>query len=383
MQVPHVERSVGTASFLGLASHHCSRSHHFAARHHAKQRVCRARMADRFGDCSGLACVFWRKFLDDALAPSRASYVCRVMVLHCNHCYGDCLACFQQSRRSHWLVQKLFHLCGRSRCSYAVVVRSQCCGILSNDSLSWAHVLLSSQGCRASGFQLQAQHHSLLVVGFHLHLGWATPLALHGASRVGEYVWHAFQPDVMDAIMGWDDQWLANFAGCLEQSDVGSGAQVFCGRHYFLRDGDFRRTFVIDQKRECFVALYGLDDRARPFRCIGLERIHDIWNGVLAVASIVSDQTLEQIDGGLAFLDRNHWNPPLYCPDLCCRHYPRIDVARDGRSRAFAISRLYRNGAIDCSILVGENLGRGALHYWNRHALLECDHDLAQPSQSV
>ena len=183
--------------------------------------------------------------------------------------------------------------------------------------------------------------------------------------------------------MGWDDQWLANFAGCLEQSDVGSGAQVFCGRHYFLRDGDFRRTFVIDQKRECFVALYGLDDRARPFRCIGLERIHDIWNGVLAVASIVSDQTLEQIDGGLAFLDRNHWNPPLHCPDLRCWYYPRIDVARDGRTRSFAVSRLYRHGAIDCSILVGENFGRGALHYWNRHALLECDHDLAQPSQSL
>lgn len=49
----------------------------------------------------------------------------------------------------------------------------------SHHTLLGIDVLLPSESSRASGVQLQVEHYSLLVVGFHLHLGWSSPPALH------------------------------------------------------------------------------------------------------------------------------------------------------------------------------------------------------------
>ena len=69
-----------------------------------------------------------------------------------------------------------------------MVVRTQRSRILSDHAVSRLDVLLSTEGSRASGIQLQAFDDSLLVTGLYLHLGWSASSSLLGAARVGVLV---------------------------------------------------------------------------------------------------------------------------------------------------------------------------------------------------
>ena len=75
-------------------------------------------------------------------------------------------------------------------------------------------------------FSLQAEHHSLLVTGIHLHLGRTPPFALHGASGMGFFSRHGVFVDAVDAILGRHDQWLADVARRMAQGNRRSRTEV-------------------------------------------------------------------------------------------------------------------------------------------------------------
>ncbi len=66
--------------------------------------------------------------------------------------------------------------------------------------------------------------------------------------------------------------------------------------------------------------------------CTWLERIHDVWHVVLAVAENFSNETVEHEAGDLAFLDRNAGNSVVHHSDLRRRFDTRLDVASVRRS---------------------------------------------------
>ena len=93
--------------------------------------------------------------------------------------------------------------------------------------------------------------------------------------------------------MGGNDQLTVDPQGGLAQSHNGPGIEVFCRGYHLLWNVDIRRPHVVDQERQCTVALHRLDNCPRPFGSVRLERIHDFRHDLLAFASIVSDQALE------------------------------------------------------------------------------------------
>ena len=89
-----------------------------------------------------------------------------------------------------------------------------------------------------TGIFLQVEHHSLLVAGVHLYLGWPHHLHYTSIARLGVDAGDDFFADAVDAQLGGHDQRIADPAGCLAQGGRRSGAEVLRCGHHVLRDVD-------------------------------------------------------------------------------------------------------------------------------------------------
>jgi cbb3-type cytochrome c oxidase subunit I len=76
------------------------------------------------------------------------------------------------------LTKELFMVCRCSGCIGAMVVWSQCCGILPHHAVPRIDVLLRSESCESSCIFLQTFDHSLLGFDLPLYLGWSSPLVI-------------------------------------------------------------------------------------------------------------------------------------------------------------------------------------------------------------
>jgi cytochrome c oxidase cbb3-type subunit I/II len=239
------------------------------------------------------------------------------------------------------LVPKLSDLCGRPRCLYAVVVWSQRGRVLLDDSVSGVDVLLPAQGSRTPGVQLQAEHHSLLVVGLYLHLGWAAPPALHVAAGVGQHAGDAVQLDAVDAQLGRHDQWPADAPRCLAQGGGRPNSEVLRGRCHVLWHEHFEGPMLSIKSVN---ALSHYTDWT-------IAHVHSGalgWNGFMTfgmlywlLPRLFQTKLWSQIDE-LALLDRHDRHSAVHHSDLCGWPDARPDVARyRSRNGTIDVPRLY------------------------------------------
>ena len=154
-------------------------------------------------------------------------------------------------------------------------------------------------------YSLPVEHHSLLVVGVHLYLGRPASSALHGAAGMGLDAGHVVFRHAMDAVLGWHDQRPADAAGRWHKVAADPILKFFVVGVTFYGMSTFEGPDAVDQERQCSVPLHGLDDRPRPRRCAGLDRLHDVRHDVLAAAANLPDEAVEQEAGRNAFLGRH------------------------------------------------------------------------------
>ncbi len=123
-----------------------------------------------------------------------------------------------------------------------MVVRTQCGSVLPNNTVPWIDVLLSAQSSGSPSFLLQTEHHSLLVVGFHVHLGRSSPLHYTAlpewASTLG----------MLFSLMLWMPSWggmingLFTLRGAWHKVSTDPVLKFFVVGLTFYGNGNIRRT---------------------------------------------------------------------------------------------------------------------------------------------
>ena len=278
-------------AFLGLAVDHRRRRNHAAAGIFQRQGIRGADLAHQHRGGADLGRFRHQLFLDPR-DPQREIPLCRDLVLHRNdhHC-GDAL--YRQpppvADQPHSRLPDLRWCAG---CARPMVVWAQRGRVLPHHAGARHHVLLLTEGRRASGLQLPAFGDSLLVACLHLHLGRAAPFAEHRTSRMAAIPGHDFQPHALGAVLGRHAQWAAHSARGLGQTPHRPGAEVFRGGRYFLWHGHIRGAASGDPLGERRLALYRLDDRSCAFGNAWLEQLHGCRNVLLARSAPLEHQAL-------------------------------------------------------------------------------------------
>src|SRR5690606_1393313 len=146
---------------------------------------------------------------------TRKAHVRRDLVLHRHVRHGGCATHRQLIWHSRKCIQKLFLVRRGTGCASAMVVRSQCRGLLSYHTLPGADVLLSAQGSQPSGLFVPTLHYPLLVAHLHLYMGRSAPPALHGPARLGAIARNGLFHYAHCAIMGWYAERTPHASWCM------------------------------------------------------------------------------------------------------------------------------------------------------------------------